>query len=88
MVKLIVADNCIKSYPVQLFLHYYYFIHTGVLDDTYALCMAGKQKLVTLLHLIAAYKDETEYTVLAHAIGVHYSFYSSSTLLFLNLILV
>uniref|UniRef100_A0A0D9VDT6 Aminopeptidase n=1 Tax=Leersia perrieri TaxID=77586 RepID=A0A0D9VDT6_9ORYZ len=40
----------------------------GVLDDTYALCMAGKQKLVTLLHLIAAYKDETEYTVLAHVI--------------------
>ncbi|KAL6604594.1 hypothetical protein ACP70R_043021 [Stipagrostis hirtigluma subsp. patula] len=40
----------------------------SVLDDTYALCMAGKQKLVSLLHLIAAYKDETEYTVLAHAI--------------------
>ncbi|RLN08156.1 aminopeptidase M1-A [Panicum miliaceum] len=34
----------------------------------YALCMAGKQKLVSLLHLIAAYKDETEYTVLAHVI--------------------
>ncbi|PUZ74699.1 hypothetical protein GQ55_1G086600 [Panicum hallii var. hallii] len=40
----------------------------GVLDDAYALCMAGKQKLVSLLHLIATYKDETEYTVLAHAI--------------------
>ncbi|TVU33087.1 hypothetical protein EJB05_24872 [Eragrostis curvula] len=39
-----------------------------VLDDTYALCMAGKQKLVSLLHLIAAYKDETEYTVLARVI--------------------
>nr|CAB3449347.1 unnamed protein product [Digitaria exilis] len=38
----------------------------GVLDDAYALCMAGKQKLVSLLHLIAAFKDETEYTVLAH----------------------
>ncbi|CAO2165095.1 unnamed protein product [Urochloa humidicola] len=31
--------------------------------------MAGKQKLVSLLHLIAAYKDETEYTVLAHVIA-------------------
>uniref|UniRef100_A0A453HB04 Uncharacterized protein n=2 Tax=Aegilops tauschii subsp. strangulata TaxID=200361 RepID=A0A453HB04_AEGTS len=41
----------------------------GVLDDTYALCMAGKQKVVTLLHLIVAYKDETEYNVLAHAIN-------------------
>ncbi|GJN19347.1 hypothetical protein PR202_gb06614 [Eleusine coracana subsp. coracana] len=40
----------------------------GVLDDTYALCMAGKEKLVSLLHLIAAYKDETEYTVLARMI--------------------
>lgn len=40
----------------------------GVLDDAYALCMAGKQKLVSLLHLISVYKDETEYTVLAHII--------------------
>ncbi|KAF7084371.1 hypothetical protein CFC21_088013 [Triticum aestivum] len=47
----------------------------GVLDDTYALCMAGKQKLVTLLHLIAAYKNETEYTVLAHAINTSLSIY-------------
>uniref|UniRef100_A0A0D9YPC6 Aminopeptidase n=1 Tax=Oryza glumipatula TaxID=40148 RepID=A0A0D9YPC6_9ORYZ len=45
----------------------------GVLDDTYALCMAGKQKLVSLLHLIAAYKDETEYTVLAHVIDTSLS---------------
>lgn len=45
-------------------------VYTGVLDDAYALCMAGKQKLVSLLHLIAAYKDETEYTVLAHVITV------------------
>jgi puromycin-sensitive aminopeptidase len=43
---------------------------TGVLDDAYALCMAGKQKLVSLLHLISVYKDETEYTVLAHIITV------------------
>ncbi|KAE8809847.1 Puromycin-sensitive aminopeptidase [Hordeum vulgare] len=41
----------------------------SVLDDTYALCMAGKQKVVTLMHLIVAYKDETEYIVLAHAIN-------------------
>uniref|UniRef100_A0A453HBB5 Uncharacterized protein n=1 Tax=Aegilops tauschii subsp. strangulata TaxID=200361 RepID=A0A453HBB5_AEGTS len=25
--------------------------------------MAGKQKVVTLLHLIVAYKDETEYNL-------------------------
>ncbi|EES04750.1 hypothetical protein BDA96_04G100900 [Sorghum bicolor] len=40
----------------------------GVLDDAYALCMAGKQKLVSLLQLISVYKDETEYTVLAQVI--------------------
>jgi puromycin-sensitive aminopeptidase len=37
--------------------------------------MAGKQKVVTLLHLIAAYKDETEYTVLALAIEVLFFLY-------------
>uniref|UniRef100_A0A453HAH7 Uncharacterized protein n=1 Tax=Aegilops tauschii subsp. strangulata TaxID=200361 RepID=A0A453HAH7_AEGTS len=63
-----VSYNC-KSFHVQLFSHYYCLITTGVLDDTYALCMAGKQKVVTLLHLIVAYKDETEYNVLAHAIN-------------------
>lgn len=52
-------------------------LNTGVLDDAYALCMAGKQKLVSLLHLIAAFKDETEYTVLAHVITVC-SFYLKS----------
>jgi aminopeptidase N len=49
----------------------------GVLDDAYALCMAGKQKLVSLLHLIATYKDETEYTVLAHAITVMFFYLKS-----------
>jgi puromycin-sensitive aminopeptidase len=44
-----------------------------VLDDAYALCMAGKQKLVSLLQLISVYKDETEYTVLAHVITVMFS---------------
>nr|XP_040252200.1 aminopeptidase M1-A-like [Aegilops tauschii subsp. strangulata] len=29
---------------------------------THTLCMDGKQKVVMLLHLIAAYKGETEYT--------------------------
>lgn len=44
-----------------------------MLDDAYALCMAGKQKLVSLLQLISVYKDETEYTVLAHVITVMFS---------------
>ena len=48
-------------------------LNTGVLDDAYALCMAGKQKLVSLLQLISVYKDETEYTVLAQVITVMFS---------------
>lgn len=61
-----------QSYPVKLVLHCY-CLNTGVLDDAYALCMAGKQKLVSLLHLISVYKNETEYTVLAHIITVMFS---------------
>jgi puromycin-sensitive aminopeptidase len=38
----------------------------GVLVDAYALWMAGKPRLVSLLHLISVYKGETEYVVLAH----------------------
>jgi puromycin-sensitive aminopeptidase len=38
----------------------------GVLVDAYALWMAGKPRLVSLVHLISVYKGETEYVVLAH----------------------
>ena len=70
------------SYLIQLLLHCYCL--TGVLDDTYALCMAGKQKLVSLLHLIAAYKDETEYTVLAHVITVMFFLLEKSFVVYLE----
>jgi puromycin-sensitive aminopeptidase len=42
----------------------------GVLDDSYALCMACKQNLSGLISLLAAYREESEYTVLSHIIGV------------------
>ncbi|KAJ3692007.1 hypothetical protein LUZ60_012357 [Juncus effusus] len=42
----------------------------GILDDYYALCMACKQNLSSLISLMAAYKDETEYTVLSHIISI------------------
>ena len=35
-----------KSFPIHVFWHYYLLINTGVLDDTYALCIAGKQRVV------------------------------------------
>ncbi|KAJ4808654.1 Aminopeptidase M1 [Rhynchospora pubera] len=42
----------------------------GVLDDSYALCMACKQNLSSLISLLAAYREESEYTVLSHIIGI------------------
>lgn len=36
----------------------------GVLDDTYALCIARKQPLSVLLSLMEVYRSETDYTVL------------------------
>lgn len=46
------------------------FSSTGVLDDSYALCMSGQQSLTTLLTLVASFKEETEYTVLSNLISV------------------
>ncbi|ONK59336.1 uncharacterized protein A4U43_C08F5390 [Asparagus officinalis] len=42
----------------------------GLLDDSFALCMACKQTLSSLLLLLNAYRKELEYTVLSHIITV------------------
>ncbi|XP_021738945.1 aminopeptidase M1-like [Chenopodium quinoa] len=44
----------------------------GVLDDLFALCMSGQQSLITLLTLIASFREETEYTVLSNLINISY----------------
>eukprot|EP00249_Psilotum_nudum_P022536 c28554_g1_i1 orf=366-3035(+) len=44
----------------------------GILDDTYALCMACKQPLSTLLFLMDVYRNETDYTVLTCLIDIAY----------------
>ncbi|XP_020585074.1 aminopeptidase M1 [Phalaenopsis equestris] len=44
----------------------------GILDDSYALCMASKQNLSSLLSLMTAYREEPEYTVTSHLITVSY----------------
>lgn len=44
----------------------------GILDDTYALCSACKQPLATLLSLMDAFREETDYTVLGSLISVAY----------------
>ncbi|XP_058085543.1 aminopeptidase M1-like [Magnolia sinica] len=42
----------------------------GILDDSYALCMACKQTLSSLLSLMDAYREELDYTVLSCLIAI------------------
>ncbi|XP_058222538.1 aminopeptidase M1 [Rhododendron vialii] len=42
----------------------------GILDDSYALCMACQLPLASLLTLMGAYKGELEYTVLSNLISI------------------
>nr|POF20973.1 aminopeptidase m1 [Quercus suber] len=42
----------------------------GILDDSFALCMARHQSLNSLLTLMGAYREELEYTVLFNLINV------------------
>ncbi|GFY96739.1 aminopeptidase M1 [Actinidia rufa] len=44
----------------------------GILDDSYALCMACQQPLASLLSLMCAYREELEYTVLSNLISISY----------------
>lgn len=46
------------------------FVFAGILDDTYALCIARKQPLSVLLSLMEAYSSENDYTVLMCLIDV------------------
>lgn len=44
----------------------------GILDDSFALCMARQQSLTSLLTLMSAYKEELDYTVLSNLITISY----------------
>nr|POE85691.1 aminopeptidase m1 [Quercus suber] len=44
----------------------------GILDDSFALCMARQQSLNSLLTLMSAYSGELEYTVLSNLINISY----------------
>ncbi|XP_010049218.2 aminopeptidase M1 [Eucalyptus grandis] len=44
----------------------------GILDDSFALCMARQQSLTSLLTLMAAYGEELDYTVLSNLISISY----------------
>ncbi|PNY15161.1 puromycin-sensitive aminopeptidase-like protein, partial [Trifolium pratense] len=42
----------------------------GILDDSYALSMAGKESLTSLINLMGAYREEDDYTVLSNLITI------------------
>ncbi|KAI9393365.1 hypothetical protein POPTR_006G224500v4 [Populus trichocarpa] len=42
----------------------------GILDDSFALCMARQQSLTSLLTLMGAYREELEYIVLSNLINI------------------
>ncbi|KAF3951487.1 hypothetical protein CMV_022863 [Castanea mollissima] len=44
----------------------------GILDDSFALCMARQQSLNSLLTLMSAYSGELKYTVLSNLINISY----------------
>ena len=56
-------------------MEHLYFCLTGILDDSFALCMARQQSLASLLTLISAYKKELDYTVLSNLIVVRISLF-------------
>ncbi|KAK3410804.1 hypothetical protein EUGRSUZ_J02839 [Eucalyptus grandis] len=45
----------------------------GIMDDTHALCQAGKQSLSSLVTLMGVYRKETDYTVVSNLIDVCYN---------------
>ncbi|XP_062159285.1 aminopeptidase M1-like isoform X2 [Alnus glutinosa] len=44
----------------------------GILDDSFALCMARQQSLTSLLTLMGAYREELEYIVLSNLISISF----------------
>ncbi|CAJ1973554.1 unnamed protein product [Sphenostylis stenocarpa] len=42
----------------------------GVLDDSYALCMARQESLTSLINLMGSYREEDDYTVLSNLITI------------------
>nr|KAJ0208994.1 hypothetical protein LSAT_V11C400194410 [Lactuca sativa] len=45
----------------------------GILDDTYALCEAGEESILSLLSLMDLYRDDLDYLVLSRLISVCYN---------------
>ena len=65
-----------------------HIVVVGIVEDSYALSVACKQTLTSLLRLLNAYRHESDYTVLSHVTSVSKTFYLLESLaLWLNLFL-
>lgn len=61
---------------------------TGIVDDAFALCMACKQSLTSLLTLMGAFREELDYTVLSNLITVQFlssQFYFASRIIIVKI---
>ncbi|KAL6661427.1 hypothetical protein ACP70R_000811 [Stipagrostis hirtigluma subsp. patula] len=57
-------ENAIKAKKLSL------MDKIGIVEDSYSLSIARKQALTSLLRLLSAYRDESDYTVLSHVTSV------------------
>ena len=57
-------------YTFSRFLTRCHILLAGIVEDSYALSVACKQTLTSLLRLLNAYNDESDYTVLSHVTSV------------------
>ncbi|KAL6596142.1 hypothetical protein ACP70R_047506 [Stipagrostis hirtigluma subsp. patula] len=57
-------ENAIKAKKLSL------MDKIGIVEDSYSLSIARKQTLTSLLRLLSAYRDESDYTVLSHVTSV------------------
>ncbi|KAL6900781.1 hypothetical protein ACP4OV_005457 [Aristida adscensionis] len=57
-------ENAIKTKKLSL------MDKIGIVEDSYSLSIARKQTLTSLLRLLNAYRDESDYTVLSHVTSV------------------
>ncbi|XP_066327169.1 aminopeptidase M1-B-like isoform X1 [Miscanthus floridulus] len=62
--------NLALLYTFSRFLTRCHILLAGIVEDSYALSVACKQTLTSLLRLLNAYNDESDYTVLSHVTSV------------------
>lgn len=59
------------------------YFAAGIVEDSYSLSVARKQTLTSLLRLLNAYRNESDYTVLSHVTSVSKPFATSNEIIYL-----